>query len=376
MKSRSGYRYIGQIAACMFAVCGVGGAWGQVISLQINSPTMDRWNYPFDSAPGYSETAAVFSAIGQEDAFPPFSFDQRDAQMIVGWDLNGQVPPGLGGCRYRVLSAVMTITTLGDPSFRYDPTSDPRSSYLAGGVDADPGRPIELFGVGFRNGWTLGAPGQAGCPVPPMLPGFPCWYEGSVDLPGPPQGPCICKDQRNAFATDFAGSVARDISNNVRDGFEAKAFAVGQIAGVVPGAYVPVNSPVVFSLDVADVDVQAYLRVALDAGRLMLSVSSLQPATSAGGPGAGEYARFYCKEHPLGSVPGGGPYRWASLSISVRVISLAGDVNYDGVVNTADLALLLLQFGRSGVLDSDLNCDGVVNTGDLALLLLNFGRTG
>lgn len=54
-----------------------------------------------------------------------------------------------------------------------------------------------------------------------------------------------------------------------------------------------------------------------------------------------------------------------------------GDFNNDGVVNTSDLALLLLRFGQAvstcSALDFDHN--GVVNTSDLANLLLRFGRS-
>jgi hypothetical protein len=44
-----------------------------------------------------------------------------------------------------------------------------------------------------------------------------------------------------------------------------------------------------------------------------------------------------------------------------------GDLNGDGVVNAADLSILLAQWGGSG--SADLNGDGSVNAADLALLL-------
>ena len=53
-----------------------------------------------------------------------------------------------------------------------------------------------------------------------------------------------------------------------------------------------------------------------------------------------------------------------------------GDLDLSGEVDTADLALLLLDFGPCpGCLD-DLDGDGQVDNSDLALLLLNFGPTG
>ncbi|MBI4331300.1 MAG: hypothetical protein HY673_08475, partial [Chloroflexi bacterium] len=59
---------------------------------------------------------------------------------------------------------------------------------------------------------------------------------------------------------------------------------------------------------------------------------------------------------------------------------LPGDVNRDGAVNLADLALLAASFNkRSGEAgfnpDADFNGDGIVDVYDLTLLGANFGRT-
>ena len=52
--------------------------------------------------------------------------------------------------------------------------------------------------------------------------------------------------------------------------------------------------------------------------------------------------------------------------------SCPADLNNDGVVDTADLGILLSEFGTPGVL-ADLNGDGVVDTADLGILLASFG---
>ena len=66
---------------------------------------------------------------------------------------------------------------------------------------------------------------------------------------------------------------------------------------------------------------------------------------------------------------------------SVRVYGTAadpgtpGDLNGDGVVDLADLAILLAHYGEtSGIsyADGDLDGDGDVDLGDLALLLANY----
>ncbi len=49
-----------------------------------------------------------------------------------------------------------------------------------------------------------------------------------------------------------------------------------------------------------------------------------------------------------------------------------GDLDGDGVVDSADLGILLLNWGQTNVL-ADLDCNGVVDGGDIGVLLLNFG---
>ena len=49
-----------------------------------------------------------------------------------------------------------------------------------------------------------------------------------------------------------------------------------------------------------------------------------------------------------------------------------GDLDGDGSVNTADVALLLLDFGPCPGCASDLDGNGTVDNGDLSFLLLLF----
>ena len=52
---------------------------------------------------------------------------------------------------------------------------------------------------------------------------------------------------------------------------------------------------------------------------------------------------------------------------------LAADLNSDGVIDTADLGLLIGEFGTPGTL-ADINTDGIVDTADLGLLIGSFGE--
>jgi len=52
-----------------------------------------------------------------------------------------------------------------------------------------------------------------------------------------------------------------------------------------------------------------------------------------------------------------------------------GDLNLDGVVNAADFAMLLSNWGWRGPSIEDLNHDGIVNGSDIPLLMNNWGST-
>lgn len=60
------------------------------------------------------------------------------------------------------------------------------------------------------------------------------------------------------------------------------------------------------------------------------------------------------------------------VSVLDCVGGLAGDLNNDGVVDTADLGILIAAFGSSDPV-SDLNNDGIVDTADLGILIAAFG---
>lgn len=336
----------------------------QTINLSFTEPAIDRWVYPFAASSGYEFEAKTFSSLGQETAFFPITFDQRDGQLLVGFDFPANLPIGRGSCGYRVLSAVLTLKVSNHNFYRYDPTYDPWQTYLSGAADPD-GRPIELYGVAFRGGWMA-------CRIDPSIPSlnqFPCYHEGSPERPAPPFGPGSfpTSDTRFAYPTDYSSRVERDVANNVRDQFDPTPFAVGQIAALAPGALVPVDTDTVFTLNVNHPDVQAYLRRACDTGLLRLLATSLQQASTGGpGPGAGSYANFYCKEIDIEDFA-------PRLDITIRLTPL-GDADGSGSVDFADITAIITSWGNHGP-TGDANCDGDVNFADVTKALENWGAT-
>ena len=144
--------------------------------------------------------------------------------------------------------------------------------------------------------------------------------------------------------------------------FDPVPFAVGTTDGLDQGDPVPDGTVFTFEIATADPNVQAYLREALDGGRLFLSVSSLFPTEQQSQFG---FPSFHTKENPLVLA---GLASAATLSMEVTTIDeVFGDLDGDGDVDGADLGLLLGNWGGAGV--GDLNDDGVVDGADLGLLL-------
>jgi hypothetical protein len=333
------------VAATAFAMMAAGAASADQFTVVFGSPSLDRWNYPFNPTPGTRITASTF---GNEPGGT--MFDNRDGQFVVCFDTAPQVPPALGASTYTIESCVVEITYANDFVVEYDPTVDPFTAFLPTtdaeyADDADAGQPLELYGLGFRNGFTLAS-----------------WTEYTPFTPGNLLNPSV----RSAYALglDAAGQPV-DVSNSVRERWTPQPFAVGTIAKLKPGSLVPINSRVRFTVDVARPGVQEYLRAAVDAGRLRLTVSSLTKVVQQGG----SFPVFYCRENPLVTATGIGA---ATLHMVVSTQTcVPADLNCDGTVSAPDLATLLSQWGSPG--SADLNGDGTVGAQDIAILLGAWG---
>lgn len=237
---------------------------------QFNAPTLDRWMYPFNGTPGTRTAAPTFAAFGQTD------FDERDGQFLIAFDTaSAGVTPGLAPSLYDVGGLTLRLTVFGG-DFVYDPTQDAASSYGpdATTVDADTGRPVELYGAGFRNSYTA---------VSSMGPGGfspPFFEENESFAPFPGKG------VRSVFPVDELDGA--DVSNNLDSLnagaglFEVDPFAVGQTS-LAAGASVPAGTEMTFAPDLTDPEVVTYLQQGLSDGWLVFVVTSLHPATF-GGP--------------------------------------------------------------------------------------------
>lgn len=308
--------------------------------IQAPAPTLDRWLYPFGDFDGLRPAAPTWASFDVR-------FDTRDGQLLLAWDTGAIVPTNAPAGRYWVTRVLVTVehTPLpSQPSFVYDPTYDSYRTYLTNDIalpDADAGRPVELYGVGYRAGFTA-LTFQEASPY------------GVINAINNPTNVSI--GTRNAYAADFGDDgVLRDISNNVGQAFEpfeVSPFAVGTAAGLAPGDVVPDGTRFAFDLDLANPLVAGYVQTGLRQGRLPLMLSSLHRARAAAGGigvGGGIYPNWVTRENLLGNP--------ATLLIEGVFISDVDD-DADGLPDDWEMAV----FGNlesTGAADAD--GDGATN---------------
>jgi hypothetical protein len=359
---RAGYVRVAWMAVASAAVVSVfGSKWVGAEQYTVEFSTapadhfLDRWMYPFNVTPGSRIQAPTFGALGSPQ------FDDRDGQFVLAVNTAGAgVPVAEPAGRYRIesLSVTLTETTGGYP---FDSTYDRFATYLDADAalaspDLDAGRPLELYGVGFRNdfaefGWPDGGPVTAA----------PVFSSSS------PYGP-VDRGTRNVFAADAFG---QDISNHIdslnggQDGFDPVPFAVGQAyeppdmnqtLPLSPGDEVLAGTTFVFEVNVADAAIQTYLQQSLASGQLGLAVTSVH--TTGQLVEGGAYPNFATANHFA--------YAGPVLTFQVEIAdTLKGDFDGDGMLSSTDIDSLTGEIlnGNHDVL-FDLNGDELVNAED------------
>src|SRR5690606_14923507 len=113
------------------------------------------------------------------------------------------------------------------------------------------------------------------------------------------------------------GNTPVDISNNLKQEFDATPLAIGQTDAVLPGAFVPADTTFTFEVDLCDPAVRAYLANSLSLGELRFAFTSLHAANGGKGGGTGDinYPFWYTRENPIATIFGYTP----TLDVRVRV---------------------------------------------------------
>jgi hypothetical protein len=236
----------------------------------VAEPSHDRWMYPSNGTPGIRSQASTFSALPGAAGL-----DDRWGFFLFAFDTDTVLPAGIPA-EFIAVHAVKVTAAIGqDELFAYDPSYDSWQSYAtdsstpAAMPDEDAGRPLELHGAGFRNG-----------------------FQAATFVETSPYGGNGGPGSRNAFPFGFGpNGLGRDVSGNVTGGFESMPWAVGQCS-LEPGMPVPEGTVFDYEINLAQPGVGTYLKDGLSAGRLWFTLSSLHPALQQGG----EFVSYYTKD--------------------------------------------------------------------------------
>lgn len=281
-----------------------------------------RWMYPFNGNPPSRPTASVFGSLGSNP-----DFDSRDAQYLLGWNTTHRIPAGQGAPNYLIRRARVTLTIAAGGQYSYTgalrdyrtyfPAHDPR--YLP---PATTSSPVELFGVGFRGGYT----NAENTYTPYTAANYPQDGPWAVDPSGG------YHTNRVAYAAGFdlqgilvdvSNSVADDGTNEVANPFEVAPFAVGGTTNVAPGELMPAGSQLTFELNLEDPLIYGYVQRGLNDGNLRFMASSLLGAELSGPP---TYPSFYTSFSPIAT-----PNQFPLLDLEGEIARADLDRDGDGL---------------------------------------------
>ena len=282
----------------------------------------DRWMYPFNRTPGSRATGSLFGVVDIEGRV------YRHAQILLGFDISSAVVPA--GHELTALS--VHLTTAAPDTFVYDPTFDSLN-----GDDLDEGRPLELYGVGVRNGFiglTLDDDSVD-----------PLWFKENSDYS---VNPFVFNASRSAFAADTNGN---DVLNQ-----ESVPWAIGE-SSLGPGDSVPMNAEFNFDIRISDPQIADYVDAGFASGDLFFALTSIHSASM---DGPSTFPSFYL------DVNGTSLGKTAQLLIEFGPSSsILGDFNQDGVLDAIDIDSLSAEvLAETNNPSFDVSGDGLVNADD------------
>ena len=234
-------------------------------------------------------------------------------------------------------------------------------------------RPMELYGVGFRGGYT-GYEFSAVTAGAPLLDEithpFSASDGGYVAYPviGDASQPGAYVDVSNSVTGGYSATA----TNHSTDAFTPSPWAIGT-ADLAPGAAIPNNTTFTFELDLAAPGVTGYVQQSLADGAIGFFLSSLHDTGELGAGGG--YPRWYLREST------GFPYFSTmppTLSIDYTLLSEAipGDYDGSGVVDANDYSTWKATFGSSvtALSGADGNGNGTVDAADYIIWRKHFQR--
>jgi prepilin-type N-terminal cleavage/methylation domain-containing protein len=349
------------------------------------APHLDTWVYTNSFGGGGRVLAPSFAGGLELDAsmqeFLPSTATSpsRLGMALAAFDTSGQIAKGLASSRYQINSVTVTMTmeSSSGGTLLYDSTPDDRSELLADVIagDYDAQRPVELYGVGFRQGYDGFALAGASGPTKFTETTFPYASSGGGYRVYPIDGDSAQAGQYRDVSNSVTGGFSATAPGASTAPFDAAPWAVGTSASLTDGDVIPDRTTFAFAWELSKPGVVSYLQQSLATGALGFFISTMHAAEQQGGGGLG-YPQWFMKES-VGGVFNGVP---ATLAIDYAILpeGVTGDYDRDGAVDGADFLKWQRDLGSSVAAagdGADGNGNSTVDGGDLSAWQGNFGAT-
>jgi hypothetical protein len=214
---------------------------------------------------------------------PEFTtFNDRDGIILVAWETDAIVPPGLSLTDYDIRAVRITLTAVAGTggvgqappaNWNIDLTVDDWSHMDYPITDPDPGSPLELFGVGFGPFST-----------------YANWTESSPYRGGDDQ----FLEDRDPYPFVYSTQGLKiHVEDNVKDAFTPVPWAIGAPVGYTPPRTTPFPVHFDVNLSLSSGLVRQYFQEQLQGGRVVVAVTSVYATVQQAGSG---FPNFFTKE--------------------------------------------------------------------------------
>lgn len=307
-------------------------------------PDLDTWAYVNGGSPGTRPWGPSFTggfAIDSEtNQFLPRTASDPDrlGSALLAFETTDQIPADLSPSQYDIRSVTITARvddgTTGDLLYETEPTSPPDylADFNANNVDSQ--QAMELFGVGFREGYEGFALGtnQSGQRFSEST--APYSGTGASYVAFPVVGDSGAAGEYVDVSNNISGGFSETAIDNETAPFAVEPWAVGT-ANLSIGETVPENTTFTFEVDLNQPGVLQYVQESLSQGAIGFFLSSLHSTTQQGGSGA--YPQWFLRESVTGPIPlPGGEAPTLEIDYAIDPLVATADFDEDGDVDGND----------------------------------------
>ena len=377
----STWRAIGQpIARCFVLIAVAWAAASGTSNLASGAtaswitPALDTFSYTNASGPGGRILGPSFTggldldSDSQQFEAHPKDLPARLGMPLVAFDTSSQISPGLPSTRYQINSVTFTLKMRNGSGgeLQYDPNPISNAAILneVTGSGTTTLRPMELYGVGFRDGYTgYSFEGAAGGIKPFSESIHPYASSDGGYIPYPIVGSAVQIGQYVDVSNSLTGGFSATAAGNTTAPFDVTPWAIGTTSSVSATNTILDDATFAFQVNLNLPGVLSYVQQSLAKGGLGFFVSSLHNSEEFGVGGG--YPQWFMKE-AVGVFGDAVP---ATLSVNYQILSLPGDYDGNGIVNADDYSKWKTSFGTSVAAGSgaDGNGNGIVDAADYTI---------